>query len=170
MRCAKACSAPLNRTGRPSSSMVPDPGAWTPAMILARVDFPAPFSPTRPRTRPGAIEKSTPRSALTAAKLRVRPLHRNRTPLARNPREATARAGSATSFPGNDDIRRPRAGRPACAPPPERRGGRRPHLPVTCGSLANSAAFALVSSLVPRPMKSLTSPPSSLVMTVFMPS
>src|SRR5271166_3881609 len=117
--------------------MVPDPGAWTPAMILARVDFPAPFSPTRPRTRPGAIEKSTPRSALTAAKLRVRPLHRNKTPLALGSRKATARAGSATSFPGSDDNHRPGAGRPARAPPPERHYGRRPHLPVTCGSLAN---------------------------------
>src|SRR5271166_5440304 len=138
-------------------------------MILARVDFPAPFSPTRPRTRPDAIEKSTPRSALTAAKLRVRPLHRNKTPLALGLREPASRAGSATSYPGSEGIHRPGAGRPACAPP-ERHDGRRPHLPVTCGSLANSAAFALVSSLVPRPMNSLTSPPSSLVMTVFMPS
>ena len=51
------------RTGRPSSSIVPASGACTPAMILASVDLPAPFSPTRPRTRPAAIEKSTPRSA-----------------------------------------------------------------------------------------------------------
>ena len=170
MRCAKACSAPLNRTGRPSSSMVPDPSGWTPAMILARVDLPAPFSPTSPRTRPAAIEKSTPRSALTAAKLRVSPLHCSRTPLALGSREAAARAGSATSFPGSDEICRPRTRRRACAPPPKRHDGRRPHLPVTCGSLANSAAFALVSSFVPRPTKSLTSPPSSLVTTVFMPS
>src|ERR1700722_19509490 len=44
-------------------------------MILASVDLPAPFSPTRPRTRPAAILKSTPRRALTAAKFCTRPRH-----------------------------------------------------------------------------------------------
>src|SRR5437016_1877622 len=44
-------------------------------MILASVDLPAPFSPTRPRTRPAAIVKSTPRSALTAAKFCTSPRH-----------------------------------------------------------------------------------------------
>src|SRR5579871_6851300 len=80
MRCASAPSALVARVGRPSNSIVPESGALTPAMILASVDLPAPFSPTRPRTRPAAIEKSTPRSACTAPKRLVRPVQRRRTP------------------------------------------------------------------------------------------
>src|SRR5581483_184573 len=37
-------------------------------MIFARVDFPAPFSPTRPCSSPSANSRSTPRSACTPAK------------------------------------------------------------------------------------------------------
>ena len=74
IRLASASSAPEKRSGSPSSASVPASGGWTPAMILASVDLPAPFSPTSPCTRPAAIEKSTPRNALTAAKLFTTPL------------------------------------------------------------------------------------------------
>src|SRR5271170_3443570 len=94
MRCASACSAPVNRIGRPSISIVPVSGVCTPAMILASVDLPAPFSPTRPRTFPAAIEKSTPRSARTAAKLCASPPHRSK-------REPAAGAGEASRHPGS---------------------------------------------------------------------
>ncbi len=39
-----------NVTGSPSSSTVPLSGWYTPARIFMSVDFPAPFSPTRPKT------------------------------------------------------------------------------------------------------------------------
>ncbi len=52
-----------NVTDRPSSSIVPESGCTTPAMILIRVDLPAPFSPStawmRPRSKfdPGVFER-----------------------------------------------------------------------------------------------------------------
>ena len=46
-------AAEAHRTLRRTGSF-PTRGACTPAIILASVDLPAPFSPTRPRTLPGS--------------------------------------------------------------------------------------------------------------------
>src|SRR4051812_21850290 len=48
--------------------MVPRSGWWAPVMILIRVDFPAPFSPTNACTSPGKSSKETPFNARTAPK------------------------------------------------------------------------------------------------------
>src|SRR5947209_8734725 len=93
---ASACSAPVNRAGRCSNWIVPESGACTPAMILARVDLPAPFSPTRPRTRPSSMEKSTPRSARTAPKLSVKPRQSSKGDRAAGPPEISGRPGPIT--------------------------------------------------------------------------
>ncbi len=71
-----------------------------------------------------------------------------------------------------DDLAtRARTGRP----PPPRAGERAAvvdaaYLPVTCGSLANSAALSLVSTRVGRSMRAGGLPPVSLVAMAFMPS
>src|SRR5215211_2444626 len=44
-----------------------------PAMILTRVDLPAPLSPTRATTSPGRTSRSTPSSAWTGPKLLLTP-------------------------------------------------------------------------------------------------
>src|SRR5579862_8578339 len=49
----------------PSMVMVPASGARTPPRIFIMVDLPAPFSPTRPMTSPGAILMAKPWSATT---------------------------------------------------------------------------------------------------------
>ena len=46
-------------TGLPSTSICPASGRMTPLRILPSVDLPAPFSPTRPWTFPGATEIPT---------------------------------------------------------------------------------------------------------------
>src|SRR3954470_20636971 len=46
----------------------PRSGASTPEMILIRVDFPEPFSPTRQCTSPASSVRSTSRSACTPPK------------------------------------------------------------------------------------------------------
>src|SRR4029453_13662318 len=50
-------SAPLNR-------MLPASARYRPVRIFTRVDLPAPFSPTRPRTSPARTSKPTPLSTL----------------------------------------------------------------------------------------------------------
>src|SRR5438093_9642389 len=52
-------------TSRPATVSLPASGRSAPAMILIRVDFPAPFSPTIACTSPGRRSNDTPRSALT---------------------------------------------------------------------------------------------------------
>src|SRR5215471_5682823 len=53
------------RTSFPSTRIVPESAAWTPAMIFIIVLLPAPFSPARPWIWPAFSVKSTPRSAWT---------------------------------------------------------------------------------------------------------
>src|SRR5215208_6238511 len=55
---AKATSSPLKR-------IWPSSGVYTPVMTLIRVDFPAPFSPTRACTSPGCSSKETSSRAST---------------------------------------------------------------------------------------------------------
>ena len=49
----------------PSMSMLPRSGSTTPPRIFISVDLPAPFSPTRPITSPGATARLTSSSATT---------------------------------------------------------------------------------------------------------
>ena len=49
----------------PSMRIVPVVGATTPPSTFISVDLPAPFSPTRPMTSPGATDRLTPLSAAT---------------------------------------------------------------------------------------------------------
>jgi hypothetical protein len=58
----EACG-PFRDTGRPSKSTWPSSMGMMPEMILMRVDFPAPLSPTRATTSPGRTSKSTAVSA-----------------------------------------------------------------------------------------------------------
>src|SRR5574341_1298829 len=53
-------------TGRPSNRYSPASAISMPEMILTRVDFPAPLSPTSAMTRPAWASKSTSSSACTA--------------------------------------------------------------------------------------------------------
>src|SRR3954471_15425283 len=52
-------------TGLPSKRISPLSGWWMPAMVLTRVDFPAPLSPTSAMTSPVRTSKSTSASAWT---------------------------------------------------------------------------------------------------------
>src|SRR5215212_8773730 len=56
-------------TGCPSKRTSPLSTGWMPAMHLMSVDLPAPLSPTRAMTSPGATWKSTSKRACTAPKL-----------------------------------------------------------------------------------------------------
>src|SRR5580692_9576724 len=69
-------------------------------MILASVDLPAPFSPTRPCVRPATTEKSTPRSARTAPKLRVSPRQCSKGGPASGAARSSRRLGSVTNVSG----------------------------------------------------------------------
>src|SRR5258705_9264992 len=53
--------------GWPDTSRVPESGATAPVMILMRVDFPAPFSPTSAWTSPSRRSKETSSSACRPA-------------------------------------------------------------------------------------------------------
>src|SRR4051794_15076874 len=64
-------------SGWPSISIEPRSADSAPAMILMRVDLPAPFSPTIACTSPDCRSRSTPRSACT-------PPYRFSTPLRRS--------------------------------------------------------------------------------------
>src|SRR6202042_2729544 len=65
MLAAKASRVDRKRTSFPSTRMVPESAAWTPAMIFIIVLLPAPFSPARPWISPAFSVKSTFRSAWT---------------------------------------------------------------------------------------------------------
>src|SRR6202034_2481487 len=62
---AKASRVDRKWTSFPSTRMVPESAAWTPAMIFIIVLLPAPFSPARPWISPAFSVKSTFRSAWT---------------------------------------------------------------------------------------------------------
>src|SRR5438045_5759338 len=66
---ASDCSALSKIASSPSSTSRPSSGRWTPARILTSVDFPAPFSPTRPWTSPPWSSMSPSSRARTAPKL-----------------------------------------------------------------------------------------------------
>src|SRR5665647_232456 len=55
-------------TSLPSKIYWPESGRYTPEMVLTRVDFPAPLSPTRLTTSPANTSKSTSLRACTAPK------------------------------------------------------------------------------------------------------
>src|SRR5690606_9044988 len=61
---AKAMSWPL-------TLIWPELGLWTPAMVLMKVDLPAPLSPKRQWHSPGMTETETPLRAMTGPKLLV---------------------------------------------------------------------------------------------------
>src|SRR6202044_1482546 len=65
MLAAKASRVDRKWTSFPSTRMVPESAAWTPAMIFIIVLLPAPFSPARPWISPAFSVKSTFRSAWT---------------------------------------------------------------------------------------------------------
>src|SRR4249919_34262 len=69
MPAACDCLALSKIASSPSSTSRPASGRWTPARILTSVDFPAPFSPTRPCSSPGRSATSPSSSARTAPKL-----------------------------------------------------------------------------------------------------
>src|SRR6478752_5925314 len=55
----------LRDVGSPRQVMVPASGWWAPARVLIRVDFPAPFWPSRQCTSPARTSRSTPSRART---------------------------------------------------------------------------------------------------------
>ena len=63
-------------TSRPNTSTVPASGAYIPARMRIRVDFPAPFSPTRAWISPAPTSRLAPRLARTAPKLLSMPAMR----------------------------------------------------------------------------------------------
>ena len=54
--------------GRPSNRISPFDGLCTPDIVLIKVDFPAPLSPSRQWHSPGRTSKLTPASAMTFPK------------------------------------------------------------------------------------------------------
>src|SRR5579863_4987355 len=58
---------------RPRISIFPELGASSPVNILIVVDFPAPLGPRKPKNCPGATRRSTPSTATSSPKRRVRP-------------------------------------------------------------------------------------------------
>ena len=63
MPALAASEGVVKRCGAPSTASVPVSAATTPAMILIRVDLPAPFSPRMAWIEPRRQEKSTPSRA-----------------------------------------------------------------------------------------------------------
>src|SRR5918911_93605 len=66
---SRASCGPAGWYGMPSSTIRPASGCSAPLRIFIRVDLPAPFSPTRAWTSPGATSRETPRSARVGPKL-----------------------------------------------------------------------------------------------------
>ena len=58
-----APSATACRGGRPKSETLPPSGGSRPSSMSIVVDLPAPFGPSSATVSPGAIERSTPRTA-----------------------------------------------------------------------------------------------------------
>src|SRR5665213_2218276 len=94
MPCAKASRGDLKLRCSPPSDIVPSSGEITPEMILPRVDFPAPFSPTSACTVPGVIVSDTSLRAGT-------PPYRFETPVTtKSPPEVVAvPRGASSMFP-----------------------------------------------------------------------
>ena len=65
MPAAIAPGTVIAASARPSMRITPVEGLTTPPSTFISVDLPAPFSPTRPITSPGATERLTPSSATT---------------------------------------------------------------------------------------------------------
>src|SRR5829696_7504584 len=63
-----ACAGEVMVTGLPSNVTCPSSGGYTPAMVLTRVDLPAPLSPTRATTSPASTLNSMSLRAWTAPK------------------------------------------------------------------------------------------------------
>src|SRR5262245_59902442 len=89
---ARASDGDAKVIGSPSSSIRPSSGGITPAMILIRVDLPAPFSPSTAWMRPARTVRSAPANACT-------PPYRFEAPCASNsvPRDRGGRAASAAA-------------------------------------------------------------------------
>src|ERR1700742_69493 len=62
------------RSVAPDISFVPASGVTSPAMMRDSVLLPEPLAPSRPGTRPGAKDRSTPSSATTPPKRFATPL------------------------------------------------------------------------------------------------
>src|SRR5215831_754081 len=77
MPAARASDGDAKVIGASSSSIRPSSGGTTPAMILIRVDLPAPFSPSTAWMWPARTVRSTPANACT-------PPYRFETPRASN--------------------------------------------------------------------------------------
>ena len=60
---SRNCSGSMFVVGTWSHSTVPDSGSYSPAMSLASVVLPEPFSPTSATTSPRPISMLTPRNA-----------------------------------------------------------------------------------------------------------
>src|SRR6478609_3809027 len=73
MPAAFASAGPLQDLTVPSNRMEPASGRYAPAIVLIRVDFPAPFSPSKACTSPACAEKETASSDFTPGKLFVMP-------------------------------------------------------------------------------------------------
>src|SRR3954449_6142525 len=74
MPSARASTGLWKWTARLLIRISPSEGGKLPAMILTRVDLPAPLSPMRPTASPGSTSKLTPLSASIAPKCFATPL------------------------------------------------------------------------------------------------
>src|SRR5947209_6254571 len=72
----RAWSGFSGTNGWPSSSRVPASGRYAPLSTFIKVLLPAPFSPIKAWTSPGATSSDTPRSARVAPKLFLMPFRR----------------------------------------------------------------------------------------------
>ena len=123
-------------SSRSPMRMVPPSGACTPAMILIRVDLPAPFSPSSACTSPGWTSKSTSLSTRTPAKDLETPRS-----------ETSALIGAHRSaMPAR--ARHPRLAR--CFLPCPRRGGLRPGIPRRRNTFFRAGAYFLHRVAGPR--------------------
>src|SRR5215470_4350242 len=92
MPAARASDGAAKAIGSPSSSIRPSSGGMTPAMILIRVDLPAPFSPSTAWIRPARTVRSAPAKACTPPYRFETPRASNSGPLVRGRRAASAAA------------------------------------------------------------------------------
>src|SRR6218665_988075 len=180
MPCASAARGPKPEGGRttPSTSTWPLVGFSYPARIFISVDLPAPFSPSRPYTRPGCSARLTPcntctvPNALTTSRNSTATLMAHlliasdfpASPARRPPPERHHRPAARTVFPGAgwkapaSGGTRSGAPMPETPPPPlwrpldggaHRRGGRR-HRLHTALVAAVTARAGLVHTNMPH--------------------
>src|SRR5262245_23121414 len=90
MPAARASDGDAKVIGSPSRSIRPSSGGTTPAMILIRVDLPAPFSPRTAWIRPARTVRSAPAKACT-------PPYRFETPRASNSDRLVRERGAASA-------------------------------------------------------------------------